>query len=132
MSRIQLALNVDDLDTSIAFYTKLFGVDPAKLRPGYAQFVSADPALKLVLFAGQGQPGTLNHLGIELDSPAAVHAAATTASQAGLAVDPEDDVSCCFAQQRKAWVRGPENDWELYAVTGEAPELEPEGTSCCS
>lgn len=123
MSRVQLALNVADLDESIAFYTKLFHTAPAKVRDGYANFVIADPPLKLVLFAGAGEPGTLNHIGVEVESPGDVAAAIQRASSAGLEQDVQENVSCCYAVQDKTWIHGPDNAWEFYVVRDDAPQL---------
>jgi catechol 2,3-dioxygenase-like lactoylglutathione lyase family enzyme len=117
MSRVQLALNVSDLDAAIAFYSKLFDSTPAKIRPGYANFAIAEPPLKLVLIEGQGDPGTLNHLGVEVESTELVAAANTRLSQEGLACATEDAVSCCFAVQDKVWVDAPDGEpWEVYTV----------------
>src|SRR5689334_473948 len=104
MSRVQLALNVSDLDTAIEFYSKLFGTEPAKVRPGYANFAVAEPPLKLVLIEGVGDPGTLNHLGVEVESTDDVAAAHARLTGVGLATATEDQVSCCFAVQDKVWV----------------------------
>ncbi len=123
MSRVQIALNVADLEQSIAFYTKLFQTPPAKIREGYANFAIADPPLKLVLFAGGGQPGTLNHIGVEVDSPADVAAAIQRASADGLEQEIQENVSCCFAVQDKTWVQGPDNAWEFYSVLADAPSM---------
>ena len=123
MSRVQLALNVADLDASIAFYTKLFGTEPAKVRDGYANFAIADPPLKLVLFTGMGDPGSLNHIGVEVEDVDAVGAMIAHANDLGLAQEIQEDVSCCFAVQDKTWVKGPENDWEFYYVKGDAPSM---------
>jgi catechol 2,3-dioxygenase-like lactoylglutathione lyase family enzyme len=120
MSRVQLALNVSDLDEAIAFYSKLFGTEPAKVRPGYANFAVAEPPLKLVLIEGHGAPGTLNHLGVEVDSTAEVGAAQARLSDQGLATATEDEVSCCYAVQDKVWVDGPDREpWEIYTVLGD-------------
>ena len=123
MSRVQLALNVADLDASIEFYTKLFGVEPAKIRDGYANFAIADPPLKLILFTGMGEPGSLNHVGVEVESVEAVAAMIPRATDLGMDQEVQEDVSCCFAVQDKTWVKGPENDWEIYYVKGEAPAM---------
>lgn len=123
MSRVQLALNVTDLDESIAFYSKLFQTPPAKVRDGYANFAIADPPLKLILFAGAGEPGSLNHIGVEVDSPADVAAAIQRATSDGLDQDIQENVSCCYAVQDKTWVQGPDNAWEFYTVLGDAPDL---------
>jgi catechol 2,3-dioxygenase-like lactoylglutathione lyase family enzyme len=130
MSRVQLALNVADLDASIDFYTKLFGVPPAKVRDGYANFAIADPPLKLVLFAGGGEPGSLNHLGVEVDSTDEVSAAATRARGHELPAALEESTTCCYAVQDKVWVQGPDNAWEFYTVLGDAPVLSP-NEGCC-
>ena len=130
MSRVQLALNVADLDASIDFYTKLFNTPPAKVREGYANFAIAEPPLKLVLFAGGGEPGSLNHIGVEVESTAEVSAAVQRAHNAQLPNDVQENTSCCYAVQDKVWVHGPENSWEFYVVHADAPNLEPEG-SCC-
>ena len=123
MSRVQLALNVTDLDESIAFYTKLFQTAPAKVRDGYANFAIVDPPLKLILFAGAGEPGSLNHIGVEVDSPAAVAAAIQRATADGLDQEIQQNVSCCYAVQDKTWVQGPDNAWEFYTVLADAPEM---------
>ena len=123
MSRVQLALNVADLDASIAFYTKLFGTEPAKIREGYANFAIADPPLKLVLFTGAGEPGSLNHIGVEVDDVQAVAAMIELANELGLQQEIQQDVSCCFAVQDKTWVKGPDNDWEFYYVKADAPSM---------
>jgi catechol 2,3-dioxygenase-like lactoylglutathione lyase family enzyme len=120
MSRVQLAINVADLDEAIGFYSKLFATEPAKVRPGYANFAVAEPPLKLVLVEGQGDPGTLNHLGVEVASTDDVAAATARLSGAGLATATEDEVACCFAVQDKVWVDGPGGEpWEIYTVLGD-------------
>jgi catechol 2,3-dioxygenase-like lactoylglutathione lyase family enzyme len=117
MSRLQLALNVDHLDEAVAFYAKLFDTPPAKLRPGYANFAIVDPPLKLVLFEQPGTGGTINHLGIEVESAGAVGAAQARLARAGLATATEEGVACCYARQDKVWVDGPSRQpWEIYAV----------------
>jgi catechol 2,3-dioxygenase-like lactoylglutathione lyase family enzyme len=123
MSRVQLALNVDDLDASIAFYTKLFQTPPAKVRQDYANFAIADPPLKLVLFANAGEPGTLNHLGVEVATTDEVAATIARSRELGFEQHIQENVSCCFAVQDKTWVRGPENDWEFYTVLADAPTM---------
>jgi catechol 2,3-dioxygenase-like lactoylglutathione lyase family enzyme len=126
MSRIQLALNVDDVEAATAFYAKLFGTEPAKTRPGYANFAIANPALKLILFENPDQTGTLNHLGVERESMEEVEAEADRLEAAGLTLDVEGDVVCCYARQDKHWVTGPDGQkWENYVVLADAhPELE--------
>ena len=117
MSRVQLALNVSDLDAAIGFYTKLFATEPAKVRPGYANFAIAEPPLKLVLIEGHGEPGSLNHLGVEVDSSTEVGAATERLAAAGLANATEDEVACCYAVQDKVWTDGPDGEpWEIYTV----------------
>lgn len=117
MSRVQLALNVSDLDAAIEFYSTLFASEPAKRRPGYANFAIAEPPVKLVLIEGSGQPGTLNHLGVETESTEDVAAATTRLATAGLATAVEDEVSCCYAVQDKVWVDAPDGEkWEVYTV----------------
>jgi catechol 2,3-dioxygenase-like lactoylglutathione lyase family enzyme len=120
--RIQLALNVDDLEESIAFYTKLFGTGPAKVRPGYANFVVAEPPLKLVLLENPGQGGSLNHLGVEVADTGVVEAEQARLADAGLAAVEERGTTCCYATQDKFWVKGaPDGErWEIYAVTGDS------------
>lgn len=115
MSRVQLALNVDDLDAAISFYSKLFGVAPAKVKPGYANFAVHQPPLKLVLFHSPGNGGTINHLGVEVDSSEAVHAEIARLTGEGLFTEEEIGTTCCFALQDKVWVTGPSGErWEVY------------------
>ena len=123
MSRVQLALNVADLDASIEFYTKLFDTPPAKVRDGYANFAIANPPLKLILFAGAGEPGSLNHVGVEVDSVQEVAATIRRATDTGLEQEIQENVSCCYAVQDKTWVHGPDNAWEFYTVLAEAPSM---------
>ncbi len=121
MTRLQLALNVDDLDAAVEFYATLFDTVPVKRRPGYANFAIDTPALKLVLFENPDQTGTLNHLGVERDSVAEVQAEAERLGAAGLTLDVEDDVVCCYARQDKHWVTGPDGQkWENYVVLADA------------
>ncbi|MGV0625606.1 ArsI/CadI family heavy metal resistance metalloenzyme [Mycolicibacter minnesotensis] len=115
MSRIQLALNVDDLDAAITFYSTLFQAEPAKVKPGYANFAIADPPLKLVLLENPGQGGTLNHLGVEVASSEVVHAEIARLAEAGMFTEEESGTTCCFATQDKVWVTRPGNErWEIY------------------
>lgn len=141
MSRVQLALNVADLDNSIAFYSKLFATGPTKVRPGYANFAIDEPPLKLVLIEGTGTPGSLNHLGVEVASTDEVTAATTRLNDEGMATVTEDEVSCCFAVQDKVWVDAPDGEpWEIYTVladaempAGQLRSAEPDQSSmCCS
>jgi catechol 2,3-dioxygenase-like lactoylglutathione lyase family enzyme len=130
MSRVQLALNVSDLDAAIGFYSKLFATAPAKVRPGYANFAVADPPLKLVLFEGGGAPGSINHLGVEVEEAAQVGDATARLTQEGLTTANEDEVSCCYAVQDKVWVAGPDGEsWEVYTVLADA---ESAGACSCS
>ncbi len=128
MSRVQLALNVSDLDEAIGFYSSLFGTAPAKVRPGYANFAIADPPLKLVLMElpdarGSGVAGALNHLGVEVTSPDDVASAGDRLAREGLATRDQSQVTCCFAVQDKVWVEDPDGaPWEVYTVLADAPE----------
>ncbi|MFF4544001.1 ArsI/CadI family heavy metal resistance metalloenzyme [Streptomyces sp. NPDC001406] len=134
-SRVQLALRVPDLDASIAFYSKLFGTEPAKLRDGYANFAITEPPLKLVLIEGTaGEATRMDHLGVEVDSTETVHAATTRLSEAGLATDVESDTTCCYALQDKVWVHGPgEEPWEVHVVKADADSLaKQQGSTCCT
>ena len=139
MSRVQLALNVSNLEDAIAFYSKLFGTQPAKVREGYANFAIAEPQLKLVLIEGDGTPGTLNHLGVEVENSDLVSAAITRLQAEGLPTTVEEQTSCCYAVQDKVWVHGPDAEpWEVYTVLADAPAMakvaaEPVtlGRACC-
>ncbi|MET9507178.1 ArsI/CadI family heavy metal resistance metalloenzyme [Streptomyces flavidovirens] len=134
MSRVQLALRVPDLAASVAFYTKLFGTEPAKLRDGYANFAIAQPPLKLVLIEGQaGEDTRMDHLGVEVDTTEAVSAATTRLSDAGLTTAEEMDTTCCYALQDKVWVHGPGREpWEVYVVKADAGTLaKQQGSTCC-
>ncbi len=123
MSRVQLALNVGDLDEAIAFYSKLFQTEPAKVREGYANFAIAEPPLKLVLIAGGGVPGTMNHVGVEVESTDQVTEAITRFQSENMPTDVQENVSCCYAVQDKVWVQGPDIAWEIYTVLGEAADM---------
>ena len=118
MSRVQLSINVTDLDAAVVFYTKLFHVAPAKLRPAYANFIVADPPLKLVLNSpGNGSGGTINHLGVEMTSAREVEAASARIAGDGLVPIPEPTATCCYALQDKVWVHDPDRvPWEFYTV----------------
>ena len=137
MSRVQLALNVNDIDEAVAFYSKLFSTEPAKRRPGYANFAVAEPALKLVLLENPGQGGSLNHLGVEVLDVDTVDAEQNRLAQEGLASIDERGTTCCYAKQDKFWVQGAPNgeQWEIYTVLsdsqtfhGDESEASPE---CC-
>src|SRR5579875_479218 len=120
--RVQLALNVSDLDEAVSFYSKLFDAEPAKLRPGYANFALADPPLKLVLIEDPSQaPGSLNHLGVEVASAGEVAAAQARLAAAGLPTTVEAQTACCYAVQDKVWTAGPGGEpWEIYTVLADA------------
>ena len=121
MSRVQLALNVDDLGTAVEFYSKLFDTQPAKLKEGYANFAIAEPPLKLVLIENPGKGGSINHLGVEVESSAKVHAEIGRFTEAGLFTKEEIGTTCCFATQDKVWVSGPAGEkWEVYTVLADA------------
>ena len=123
MSRVQLAMNVSNVDEAVEFYRRLFGVEPAKRRPGYANFVVAEPALKLVLIEGAGEPGTLNHLGVEVGTSGEVATEAARLRREGYDLFHENGVTCCFAVQDKFWVTGPDSRaWEIYTVLADAPQ----------
>ena len=129
MGRVQLALNVSDVDAAVEFYRRLFQAEPAKRRPGYANFAIADPPLKLVLLEsaeadarGAGTTGALNHLGVEVASTEEVTEATSRLAAAGLATAPEDNTTCCYAVQDKVWVNDPDGaPWEVYTVLADAP-----------
>jgi|SRR5271166_927236 len=140
MPRAQLALNVDDLDKAITFYSKLFNTPPAKVKPGYANFAVPEPPLKLVLIENPGHGGTLNHLGIEVESSDAVHAEIARLADQGMFTEEEIGTTCCFATQDKVWVTGPDGErWEVYTVLadsetfGDSPNhpVEEDGDSVC-
>ncbi|MER5852389.1 ArsI/CadI family heavy metal resistance metalloenzyme [Streptomyces sp. NPDC002012] len=133
MSRVQLALRVPDLPASIAFYSKLFGTEPAKLRDGYANFAIADPPLKLVLIQGTPDKDTrMDHLGVEVDTTEAVRTATTRLADQGLATDVENDTTCCYALQDKVWVHGPgQEPWEVYVVKADADSMAKQKSSTC-
>ncbi len=134
MGRVQLALNVTDLDEAVGFYSKLFETEPAKRRPGYANFAIANPPLKLVLFENPTQAGTLNHLGVEVESTAEVVSATRRLMAEGLPTEVEDGVTCCHALQDKVWVAGADTRWEVYTVLADAPLVEAEAAigGCCA
>ncbi len=140
MSRVQLALNVDDVDRAVEFYSTLFGVEPAKRRPGYANFAVADPPLKLVLLENPGQGGSLNHLGVEVADVDTVDRQQARLAEAGLASVDERATTCCYAKQDKFWVEGaPDGErWEVYTVLEDSPTFYaaaddgPDGAQCCA
>jgi catechol 2,3-dioxygenase-like lactoylglutathione lyase family enzyme len=137
VSRIQLALNVSDLDEAVDFYSKLFATEPAKRRPGYANFAVDSPPLKLVLIENAAATGRLNHLGVEVSSPGEVTAAKARLSGEGLETATEENVACCYAVQDKVWVSDPDDaPWEIYTVLADADVLSPSAAEsadgvCC-
>lgn len=124
MSRLQLALNVTNLDAAVDFYSKMFNTAPAKIKPGYANFSIADPPLKLVLFEGAGPDGSINHLGVEADTADEVEAAEARLRAEGLETTGVDDTICCYAAKTETWLEGPDGTrWEWYVKTGDAEQL---------
>lgn len=141
MSRVQLALRVSDLEASITFYESLFGVAPAKRRPGYANFTITEPPLKLVLIEGPAdQPTVMDHLGVEVETTDEVNTATTRLSELGLFTAVQNDITCCYAVQDKVWVHGPGSEpWEVYTVKADAPDNtsirpaeQPDAAACCA
>ena len=139
MSRIQLALNVENLEESIAFYSTLFGTAPAKTKPGYANFAVAAPPLKLVLIENPGNGGSINHLGVEVTNVDTVDAELTRLGNAGLASVEERDTTCCYSRQDKFWVQDAPNGerWEIYTVLSDSDtfsddDIAEHGTGCCA
>jgi catechol 2,3-dioxygenase-like lactoylglutathione lyase family enzyme len=137
MSRVQLAINVSDVEAAVAFYSKLFDTEPAKRRPGYANFAIAEPPLKLVLIQGDGVPATVNHLGVEVEDPGKVQEAITRFAQESMPTDVEEGVTCCYAVQDKVWVTDPDGaKWEVYTVLVDADRMAPlptaAGDGCCA
>jgi len=134
MSRIQLALNVDDLTESVAFYSALFGTEPAKVKPGYANFAVVEPPLKLVLIENAGQGGTINHLGVEVPDVDTVDAEQVRLAGSGLASVDERGTTCCYAKQDKFWVEGAPNGehWEVYTVLADSETFDGGGAECCA
>ena len=133
MSRVQLALNVTDLERAVDFYSKLFGAEPAKRRPGYANFSIEEPPLKLVLIEGEGTGATLNHLGVEVAASGDVKAATSRLAGEGLPTLIEDGVACCYAVQDKVWVSDPDGArWEVYTVLGDSEAFGPTNEGACA
>ena len=136
MSRVQLALNVNDISAAVAFYSRLFGIEPAKRRPGYANFAIADPPLKLVLLEHPGRGGSLNHLGVEVEDVDTVDATQTRLAAEGLASIDERGTTCCYAKQDKFWVQGSSDGerWEVYTVLADSVTFnaaDDGGPDCC-
>ncbi|MDT5161786.1 MAG: hypothetical protein QOD59_2972 [Mycobacterium sp.] len=131
MSRIQLALNVDNLAEGVAFYSKLFKTQPAKVKQGYANFAIVEPPLKLVLIENPGHGGSINHLGVEVESSETVHAEIGRLTGEGLFTEEEIGTTCCFATQDKVWVTGPGGEkWEVYTVLADSDTFGATA-SCC-
>jgi catechol 2,3-dioxygenase-like lactoylglutathione lyase family enzyme len=133
VSRVQLALNVSDIDTAVAFYAKLFKTEPAKRKPGYANFAIAEPPLKLVLIENPGADGRLNHLGVEVGSTDEVTATQSRLAADGMATATEENVTCCYAVQDKVWDDDPDGaPWEVYTVLADAdtPMGDTAGDAC--
>jgi lactoylglutathione lyase len=131
MSRIQLALNVDNLAEGVAFYSKLFKTQPAKVKQGYANFAIVEPPLKLVLIENPGHGGSINHLGVEVESSETVHAEIGRLTGEGLFTEEEIGTTCCFATQDKVWVTGPGGEkWEVYTVLADS-DMFGATASCC-
>jgi len=136
MSRVQLALNVDNLDESISFYSRLFNTQPAKVRPGYANFAVAEPPLKLILMENPGQGGSINHLGVEVETVDKVDSEQNRLATEGFASIDERGTTCCYAKQDKFWVEGAPNGerWEVYTVLSDSDTFaaaDAEATTCC-
>ena len=138
MSRVQLALNVSNIDEAVAFYSKLFGTEASKRKPGYANFAIDEPPLKLVLIEGEGG-GTLNHLGVEVETAEEVVAAEDRLSADGLSTTGVDDTTCCYALKTETWVKDPDGaSWEWYVKTGDAEQMTnsirtaDDGAQCCA
>jgi catechol 2,3-dioxygenase-like lactoylglutathione lyase family enzyme len=135
MKRIQLAINVSDLDEAVDFYSKFFDSVPAKKRPGYANFAIDQPPLKLVLIENGGESGSINHLGVEVFSPQEVAQANQDLLSKGFVTDIENQTTCCYAVQDKVWVDGPDKSrWEIYTVLSDATDSDSVAgdNSCCA
>ena len=138
--RLQLAINVSDLDQAIDFYNRMFGTEPAKRKPGYANYAIANPPLKFVLFEGGGEPGTINHLGVETESADEVVSEEARLSESGLETSGIDETICCFAEKVETWVQAPDDlRWEWYVKTADAEQMQNEvvrshstAPSCCT
>ncbi len=130
MSRVQLALNVSNIDEAIAFYSKAFSTKPAKVRKGYANFAISEPPLKLVLIESE-EGGTLNHLGVEVEGSEQVATMSRRLVDEGLTTEDELGVECCYARQDKVWVKDPDGaEWEWYTVLGDS-NIPAKDTACC-
>jgi uncharacterized glyoxalase superfamily protein PhnB len=121
---VQLALNVSDIDAAVDHYSKVFDTEPNKRQPGYANFAIADPPLKLVLFENESEPGTLNHLGTEMETTDQVTATAQRLSATGIDTAVEEAQTCCYASQDKAWTTDPDGlPWEIYTVLSDSDDF---------
>ena len=140
MSRVQLAINVDNLDEAIVFYSKLFATEPAKTRPGYANFSITDPPLKLVLFENSGDGGSINHLGVEVESVEEVLTTEKRLVDSNLITTGIDATECCYAEKTETWINGPDGvRWEWYVKHADSEQFENKTlerssseTECCS
>ena len=136
MSRLQLAIDVADLGEAVAFYSQMFSVEPAKVRPGYANFVIDEPPLKLVLNENPDGGGSINHSGVEVDDVRSVHEAQARMTAEGLSTSGIDETLCCYAEKTETWIEGPDDiRWEWYVKTGDSEQFENVITSsneaCC-
>ena len=133
MSRLQLAINVTDLEAAIAHYSALFGAEPAKIKPGYANFAIAEPPLKLVLFENsEAEQGSINHLGVEVESREEVAGEFERVTAAGLGTVVEGETTCCFAVQDKFWVQDGPTRFEVYTVLAPAEVMFQPESACCA
>ncbi|MEL6890705.1 MAG: ArsI/CadI family heavy metal resistance metalloenzyme [Actinomycetota bacterium] len=135
--RLQLALNVRDLDAAVDFYTTMFDTAPAKRRPGYANFAVEQPPLKLVLFESDSHGDSdfhhLNHLGVEVDRPEDVAEADARLQGGEVATTGVEDAVCCYAEKTETWAMSPEGArWEWYVKTGDTEQMEHGSLGACS
>ena len=125
MSRVQLAINVENLDEAIDFYSRLFDAVPAKVKPGYANFAIAEPLLKLVLFENQGKGGSINHLGVEVQTTEEVLTAEDRLTRADMVTTGVDETQCCYAEKTEVWVDGPDGvRWEWYVKHADSDQFD--------
>ena len=133
--RVQLALNVTDIDASVAFYSKMFDAEPVKTKPGYANFAIENPPLKLVLFEDAEAGGSLNHLGVEVETGEQVEAAEARIAGEGIETSGVDETLCCYAAKTETWVEGPDNKWEWYVKNSDVDTPDfvslTTGSTCC-